>query len=99
MTDRGVVAHPRETLSMRSIIWPYFLKQGAERQHELIIVHLVSGRQILVPDAHLFLDEISRLDIGDPHPGTMEHLAQGLDDVRNGHIARCHRAIPAWNRH
>jgi hypothetical protein len=63
------------------------VRYGSERQHELIIVHLVCGRQILVADAHLFLDEINRLDIGDPHPGTMEHLAKRLDDVGNGHIA------------
>ena len=62
----------------------------AKRQHELVVAHIDWVWQVGVRDAHLLLNQIDRLDVGNDHTRVTQHLSQRLHDVGDGHVAPGH---------
>ena len=59
----------------------------ADRQHQLVVTPLEDTLQLGVPDAHLLLDQIDRLDLSDCDTSESKHFPQRLDDISDGQIA------------
>ena len=62
------------------------VRHGAESEHELVIGEIERAGKTAVPDAHLLLGEIDRLDVGDTHMGVSQHFPQRLNDIGDGHV-------------
>jgi hypothetical protein len=59
----------------------------AKRQDELVVSEIERAVKTAMPNSHLLLDEIDRLDVGNAHTSVSKHLPQRLDDIGNRHVA------------